>query len=315
MSQTGAGNNRFVPKTKDYYDVLGVGRKATQKEISAAFRKLARQHHPDANQGDKEAEKRFKEVSEAHDVLRDPEKRKLYDAFGKDWQAAKQAGAEPGQGPGFGGFGGVGADGSRVVYQNVSPEEFADLFGGAGGGGQPFSDLFGSIFGGRGGRASGASRRAAEPAEVEGTVRVTLREAYQGTTRTVEMPDGRRLEVKVPAGVGDGTVLRVPGLRARVEVEPDAIFSREGKNVSVQVQVPLRTAMLGGEVEVPTLKGTRVKLDVKPETQNGTRLRLRGLGMPDAKGGAAGDLFAEVKVRLPFPLSAEMKRWAEQMPQ
>ena len=305
-----------MPKTKDYYEMLGVGRKATQKEISAAFRKLARQHHPDANQGDKDAEKRFKEVSEAHDVLRDPEKRKLYDAFGKDWQAARQAGAQPGQAgaPGFGGFGGAGRDGSRVVYENVSPEEFADLFGGAGGGGgQPFSDLFGSIFGGRG-RASGSTRRSTQPLEVEGTVRVTLQEAYRGTTRTVEMPDGRRLEVKVPAGVADGTVLRVPGLRARVEVEPDPTFAREGKNVTVQVQVPLRAALLGGEVEVPTLKGTRVKLDVKPETQNGTRLRLRGLGMPDPKGGPAGDLFAEVRVRLPLPLSPELKGWAEQMP-
>lgn len=303
-----------MPKTKDYYEVLGVGRQAAQKEISAAFRKLARKYHPDANQGDKEAEKRFKEVSEAHDVLRDPEKRKLYDAFGKDWQAAKQAGAQPGQrpGPGFGGFGG---DGSRVEYRNISPEEFADLFGGegaAGGAGQPFSDLFGSIFGGRG-RGSSA-RRPATPVEVEGTVRVTLQEAYRGTNRTVELPDGRRLEVKVPAGVAEGTILRVPGLRARVEIEPDATFRREGKDVQVAVTVPLQVAFQGGEVEVPTLKGSRVKLDIKPATQNGTRLRLRGLGMPDPKGGAAGDLYAEVKVRLPFPLSDAMRGWAETMP-
>jgi DnaJ-class molecular chaperone len=310
LTSAGAGKNRIVPKTKDYYELLGVARTATQKEISSAFRKLARKFHPDTNPGDKEAERRFKEMSEAHDVLRDPEKRKLYDAYGKDWQAAKQAGARPGQqGPGFGGFGG-GAGGKE--YRNVSPEEFADLFGGNGGGGQPFSDLFGSIFGG-GGRP-GSRRGAAQPPDVEGTVRVTLQEAFRGTTRTVEMPDGRRLEVKVPAGVAEATVLRVPGLRARVEIEPDAAFTREGKDLAVRVPVPLRVAMLGGEIEVPTLKGTRVKLTVKPETQNGTRLRLRGLGMPDPKGGTAGDLYAEVKVRLPFPLPDEHRAWAEQTP-
>jgi len=313
LTSAGAGKNRIVPKTKDYYEVLGVGRKATQKEISAAFRKLARKYHPDTNPGDMEAERRFKEMSEAHDVLRDPENRKLYDAFGKDWQAAKQAGAKPGQGgPGFGGFGNGAGGGGGTQYRNVSPEEFADLFGGNGGGGQPFSDLFGSIFGGQGRQSP--RRPAPRPAEVEGTVTVTLQEAYRGTTRTVEMPDGRRLEVQVPAGVAEGTVLRVPGLRARVEIEPDAAFTREGNDLAVRVPVSLRMAMLGGEIEVPTLKGTRVKLDVKPETHNGTRLRLRGLGMPDPKGGPAGDLYAEVKVRLPFPLSPEEHAWAEQTP-
>lgn len=310
-----------MPKTRDYYDVLGVSRGATQKEISSAFRKLARKYHPDANQGDKEAERRFKEVSEAHDVLRDPEKRKLYDAFGKDWQAAKAAGADPSQaraGSPFGGFGGFGGgDGAHTQYRNVSPEEFANLFGGsAQDGGEPFSDLFGSIFG-RGAHAAGRGRggRAAQPLEVEGTVRVTLLEAFRGTSRMVEMPDGRRLEVKVPAGVAGGTVLRVPGLLARVEIEPDATFQREGKDLRVQVQVPLRVALLGGEVEVPTPKGTRVKLAVKPETQNGTRLRLRGLGMPDPKGGDAGDLYAEVRVRLPLPMDDATRRWAAEMPE
>ncbi|HEX6548755.1 MAG TPA: J domain-containing protein [Candidatus Dormibacteraeota bacterium] len=301
-----------MPQTKNrsYYDVLGVDRKASQKEVSAAFRKLARKHHPDANAGDKAAEERFKEISEAHEVLSDPEKRKFYDAFGKDWQSARAAGIDPSQAgrAGPAGFGGFGGDGQRVEYRDISPEDFAELFGGAGGG-QPFGDIFGSIFSGGRGRAPRTA-----PVEAEGTVRVTLQEAYRGTQRTVQMPDGRRLEVSVPAGVGEGTVLRVPGLRARVEIEPDPVFKREGRDVRVEVSVPLRTALLGGEVEVPTLKGTRVKLTVKPETQNGTRLRLRGLGMPGAKGGAAGDLYAEVKVRLPVPMDAATRAWAEQMP-
>lgn len=307
MTAGGGGNNPSVPRTKDYYEVLGVERRATAKEISAAFRKLARRYHPDTNSGDKEAERRFKEISEAHDVLRDAEKRKLYDAYGKDWQAARQAGAQPGQaGPGPGGFG----NGAR--QRTVSPEEFAEMFGG--GGGEPFSDIFGSIFSGRGRRGQAASP---PPMEAETTVRISLPEAYAGTSRTVALPDGRRLEVRVPAGVAEGTVLRVPGLLARVEFETGGTFEREGagRDVRVGVTVPLRTALLGGEVLVPTLKGGQVKLDVKPETQNGTRLRLRGLGLPDPRGGPAGDLFAEVRVRLPLPLDEAGRRLAEQLPE
>jgi curved DNA-binding protein len=294
-----------MPKTRDYYEALGVSRGATKKEIQAAFRKLARECHPDAKPGDKEAEKRFKEISQAHTVLADAEKRKLYDAFGNDWQAARAAGAQPGQAASRGGFG----DGSRVDYREVDAEELNRIFGGQAAG-EPFADIFGSIFrGARGGRAS-----ATRPVDAEAVVRVTLAEAYAGTAREVELPDGRRLEVKVPAGVAAGTILRVPGVRARVEVAPDATFRREGKDLHVQVPVPLRSLLLGGEVEVPTLKGTRVTLTVKPETQNGTRLRLRGLGMPDTGKGPAGDLFAEVRARLPVPMDEATRRWAQEMP-
>lgn len=298
-----------MPKTKDYYEILGVDRKAAAKDISSAFRKLARKYHPDVNK-DAAAEQRFKEISEAHEVLSDPEKRKLYDAFGADWQAARAAGVDPAQaGRGRGGFSGFG-DGTRVEYRDLSEEDFANIFGGARGGG--FEDVLGSIFGGarRGGRAA----RPPRPAEVEGTVPVSLQEAFTGTTRLVDLPDGRRLEVTVPAGVADGTVLRVPGLRARVEVAPDPVFGREGRNLSTSVAVPLRIALLGGEVEVPTVRGTRVGLTIKPGTQNGARLRLRGLGMPDPKGGATGDLVVEVKVRLPVPMDEATRAWAEQMP-
>jgi DnaJ-class molecular chaperone len=282
---------------KDYYDVLGVKRNASQKEISSAFRKLARKHHPDVNPGDKQAEARFKEISEANEVLSDPEKRKLYDQFGKDWQAAQAAGAAGG-GAGFG-------DRGNVRYQTIDPEDLEDLFGDA----NPFSDFFHGMFGR--GEARGSNRRRQPDAEV--TVPITLQEAYHGTTRTVNMPDGRRIEIKVAPGTTHGTVLRVPGLRGRVEMTADPNFELEGRDVRTAVTVPLQTALIGGEVDVPTPKGTRVKLRIPPETQNGTRLRLRGLGLPDAKGGPGGDLYAEVKVRLPVPMDERTRRWAEEM--
>lgn len=288
--------NDAMPKVADYYEILGVPRTASEKEIKAAFRKLARAHHPDVNQGDRAAEARFKEISEAHDVLSDPDKRKLYDAFGTDWRAAQQAGADPSQaGPRRGARSSARGRGPRVTYEtygDVGDVDLEDLFGGRG-----FADIFGS------------ARTA--PMEAAGTINVTLREAVTGTSRSFELPDGRRIEVKVPAGVGDGAVLRVPGLRARVVVEPDKLFRREGKHLATTVTVPLEVALLGGEVEVPTPKGGRVTLKVPAETQNGTRLRLRELGMPDPKGGATGDLYAEVRVRLPLPMDEATRRWAE----
>ncbi|HEX3506799.1 MAG TPA: J domain-containing protein [Candidatus Dormibacteraeota bacterium] len=293
-----------MPKTKDYYEVLGVPRTATQKEITAAFRKLARKHHPDLNAGDKQAEGRFKEISQAHDVLSDAKKRSLYDEFGADWAAAAAGGVQPGQNrsrvrqqPG-------GAGGAQ--YRTVTPEEMEDLFGDSAGG---FGDIFGSIFGG-----NARGRGPVEPADVEAPITVSLAEVYRGTSRTVELPGGRRVEVKVPAGVKEGNVLRVPGLRARVQIAPDPVFTREGKDVRVVVPVPLHVALRGGEVAAPTLKGGRVQFKVAPETQNGTKIRLRGLGLPDAKGGAPGDLYAEVKVQLPVPMDEKTRKWAEEQP-
>ena len=293
-----------MPKTKDYYEVLGVPRTATQKEITSAFRKLARKHHPDLNAGDKQAEARFKEISEAHDVLTDAKKRSLYDEFGADWAAAQAGGVQPGQGRGRARQPQPGGGGAQ--YRTVTPEEMADLFGDAGGG---IGDIFGSIFGGN---ARGRAR--VEPAEIEAPITVSLAELYRGTSRTVELPEGRRVEVKVPAGVKEGTVLRVPGLRARVQIAPDLVFTREGKDVRVVVPVPLQVALRGGEVAAPTLKGGQVQFKVPPETQNGTKIRLRGLGLPDPKGGTPGDLYAEIKVQLPVPMDEKTRKWAEQQP-
>src|SRR5882762_4611477 len=293
-----------MAKTKDYYEVLGVPRTATPKEITSAFRKLARKHHPDLNAGDKQAETRFKEISQAHDVLSDAKKRSLYDEFGADWAAAEAGGVRPGEGRRAGGF--RPQPGGGAQYRTVTPEEMEDLFGGSGGG---FGDIFGSIFGGN---ARSGGRQ--EPLEVEAPITVSLAEVYKGASRTVELPGGRRVEVKVPAGVKEGTVLRVPGLRARVQIAPDPLFTREGKDLRVIVPVPLHVALRGGEVAAPTLKGSQVHFKVPPETQNGTKIRLRGLGLPDPKGGPPGDLYAEVKVQLPVPMDEKTRKWAEEQP-
>jgi DnaJ-class molecular chaperone len=292
-----------VPKTKDFYEVLGVPRTASQKEISSAFRKLARKHHPDLNAGDKQAETRFKEISQAHDVLSDTKKRQLYDEFGSNWAAAEAGGVQPGAGRG-GYRPQQQQQGGGAQYRTVTAEEMEDLFGeGAG-----IGDIFGSIFGNSRGRAR------PEPPDVEAPITVSLAEIYRGTSRTVELPGGRRVEVNVPAGVKEGTVLRVPGLRARVQIAPDPIFTREGKDIRVAVPVPLQVALRGGEVAAPTLKGGRVQFKVAPETQNGTKIRLKGLGLPDPKGGPPGDLYAEVKVQLPVPMDERTRKWADAQP-
>src|SRR5438876_9281330 len=292
-----------MAKTKDYYDVLGVPRTAKPKEIAAAYRKLARKQHPDLNAGDKQAESRFKESSEAHEILSDSKKRKLYDEFGADWAAAQAAGVQPGQGQRRGG--GFRPDaGSRVEYRTVTPEDMEDLFGEGGG----FGDIFGPIFGNTRGRVR------QQQVDVEAPINVSLAEVYRGTSRTVELPGGRRVEVKVPAGVKEGTVLRVPGLRATVQVAPDPVFTREGKDVRVSVPVPLNVALQGGEVSAPTLKGGQVQFKVPPETQNRKKIRLRGLGLPDPKGGQPGDLYAEVNVQLPVPMDERTRKWASEQP-
>src|SRR5467141_4538588 len=295
-----------MAKTKNYYDVLGVPPTATQKEITAAFRKLARKHHPDLNAGDKQAEAKFKEISEAHDVLSDAKNRKLYDEFGPDWRSAQQAGVQPGTG-GRSAGGGFRPQpgGPEVQYRTVSPDEMEDMFGDSG----SFGDIFGSIFGN-----SSRTRSRPAPVDVEAPITVSLGEVYRGTSRTVELPGGRRVEVKVPAGVKEGTVLRVPGLRATVQVAPDPVFRREGKDVHVVVPVPLHVALRGGEVSAPTLKGGQVQFKVQPETQNRKKIELRGVGLPDTKGGKPGDLYAEVNVQLPVPMDERTKKWATEQP-
>jgi DnaJ-class molecular chaperone len=308
-------------RPRDYYEVLGVPRTATEKEIKAAFRKLARQHHPDVNPGDSTAAERFKEINEAREVLGDPEKRRLYDQLGPDWrrqEAAQQAG-----GPEPSPFG----RGPRVEYRTIDPDDLDDLFGSE----SPFSDFYNDVFGG----ARGAGRRGGfgvgpmAGEDVEAETSITLEEAYRGTTRALELqtPDGaRRIEVRIPPGVRDGTRVRAAGqgtegreggqpgdLYLRVRLRPHPTFRREGDDLYTTAQVPLDVALLGGEVMVSTLRGTTVSLRVPPATQNGRRLRLRRLGMPKASGDGHGDLYADVDVRLPDPVPPEARELAERL--
>ena len=322
-----------MPTTfKDYYATLGVPRTATEKEIHSAFRKLARKHHPDVNQGDKDAETRFKEINEAHEVLGDPEKRKKYDELGPRWQEYEQweRAGKPGPNPFQGG-------GPQFEYRTVNPDELEDLFGDS----SPFSDFFENFFGpGTGsfstgtrtrsfGTRTGRQRRTPtiRGEDVEGETEISLEEAFAGTTRTVELTgaDGtRRVEIRIPAGIADGARVRAAGqgtagsggggsgdLYVRVRIRPHPLFTREGSNLRTRVPVPLAVAVAGGRVPVPTLRGTTVQLTIPPATQNGARLRLRGLGMPHLRGEAAGDLIAEVDVCLPIPVPEELRRWAE----
>lgn len=323
-----------MPTTfKDYYATLGVPRTATEKEIHSAFRKLARKHHPDVNQGDASAEERFKEINEAHEVLGDPEKRKRYDELGPRWQEYEQweRAGKPGPNPFAAQRGGPGGQGFE--YRTVSPDELEDLFGNS----APFSDFFEQFFGGGGpgGRATRGrtqARQRAAPAtrgqDVEGEAEITLEEAYSGTTRTIELTDGegrsRRVEIKIPAGIHEGARVRAAGqggggagggpagdLFVRVHVREHAGFTRHGVNVEARVAVPLAVALTGGSVPVRTLRGTTVSLTIPATTQNGARLRLRGLGMPHVRGDGAGDLIAVVDVRLPVPVPAELEQWAK----
>jgi len=296
---------------RDYYEVLGVKRDASEKEIRQAYRKLARKFHPDVNPNDKSSEAQFKEVSEAYEVLSDAEKRAKYDRYGHDWQHAEQAEAARAQA-------GYGGSGFRTQYTDLSDLE--DLFGG---GGSPFGDLFG-----RGNAGRGRTRVHYESMpgqDIEQPTTVSLEEAFAGTTRvlSIPQPEGapRRIEVKIPPGVRDGSRVRVASeggaspfggprgdLFLVITVAPHQVFKREGDDLHVTAPVPLHIAMLGGEVEVPTPKGSKLALRIPPETQNGRKFRLKGQGMPQLGGSDRGDLTAEVTVVLPTHLSDEERQ-------
>jgi curved DNA-binding protein len=315
---------------KDYYETLGVSRDADEKEIKRAFHRLARQYHPDVNPGDSGAEERFKEINEAYEVLSDLEKRAKYDQLGADWARYQRAGGRPGDFDWSRWTTGVPGEGQRVHVRYGTPEDLEDLFGGA----SPFSDFFTQIFGGT---RPGTTAGRAEPGGFEYRVRpqqgrdyqqeveIGLREAYQGTTRVLQK-DGRRLEVKIPPGAHTGTRVRMAGeggpgaaggasgdLYLRVKVMPDPQFERQGDDLHVTVPVDLYTAILGGEVRVPTLSGP-VMLTIPPETQNGRVFRLRGKGMPRLQQpDQGGDLYAKVNVRLPTDLGPRQKELFEEL--
>jgi curved DNA-binding protein len=307
---------------KDYYKILGVDKNASEQEIKRAYRKLARKYHPDVNPNDPQAETRFKEINEAHEVLSDSEKRAKYDQLGADWQRWQQVGGRPGD------FNWeqwtTGPEGQRVHVRYGSPEDLEDLFGGQ----SPFSDFFTSIFGGMGGRTARSGgfeyrSRSQRGQDLEHEVEISLAEAYHGATRLLTK-DGRRLEVKIPRGAKTGTRVRMRGeggpgvaggeaghLYLKVKVEPDSRFERKGDDLYTTVPVDLYTAVLGGEVQVPTLSG-QVKLKIPAGSQNGQSFRLRGKGMPKLnKPNQYGDLYARLNVRLPSTLTPEQREHFE----
>jgi curved DNA-binding protein len=294
--------------TRDYYQVLGVPRTASDKDIRSAYRRLARKYHPDLNPGDKAAESRFKELQTAYDVLSDPKKRPKYDQFGANWENVERAQSAGG-------------------FPNRPTGRTRPDFGEGG----DFSDIFDGIFGGLGGTGTrsraGFRTRSRAGEDVEHPVDVSLDEAYLGTSRILEFPPRagtpRKLEVRIPAGVKSGARIRLAGegepgtgggaagdLYLVVTVRPHGTYERKEDDLTSDIAVPLTTAVLGGEVQVPTFKGKFV-LRIPPETQNGQTFRMAGLGMPKT-GGGFGDLFVRAKVTLPTRLTPEERQLFEE---
>jgi curved DNA-binding protein len=313
---------------KDYYKVLGVPKTADEKEIKRVYRKLARQYHPDVNPNDKTSEAKFKDINEAYEVLSDPEKRRKYDELGQSYQRFQQTGGQPGgfdwnqwvaanQAAGARAGGRPGEVGGwRTQYGDVN-----DLFGS----GSSFSDFFQQIFGGVG--AGGRSAQEPAPRDIEQPVDVTLEEAFQGGQRLLEL-DGRRLEVKIPPGVKTGSRVRVAGegmagarggprgnIYLKINVLPARNFERRDDDLYTEAPIDMFTALLGGEVLVPTVSGT-MALRIPAGTQSGRTFRLAGQGMPKLRAPSErGDLFVKTQVRLPEQLSDKerdlVRQWAQ----
>jgi curved DNA-binding protein len=324
---------------KDYYEILGVDRGASQDDVQKAYRKLARKYHPDVNR-EAAAEDRFKEVGEAYEVLKDPEKRKKYDRFGHAWKQAQQrtGGAPPGwenvrveYGPGFdfdfGGAGGGRGGGDAEAFSSL----FEQLFGGrAGGGGRGGGrDPFGGGFAGFQARAAGP-RAARRGGDVEAEVELGLEEAARGGKRQVTLADpetGQRqtLEVTIPPGIQLGKKLRLGGqggeglggagrgdLLLKVRIAPHPRFRLDGRDLHTKLEVAPWEAALGGEAEVPTLDGSQ-RVRIPAGTSSGRRIRLRGKGFPGSGGKPAGDLFAEVSIAVPKELSERERELFEEL--
>lgn len=290
----------------DYYKVLGIDKTASADAIKKAYRKLARKYHPDVNPGDKEAEKKFKEINEANEVLSNPENRAKYDKYGENWKHGEEyekAQQQRQQSQSYGGF---------------SSGDFE---------GEDYSDFFQSMFGGQSfGRSSrGSASGKFKGQDVHAELNLNLRDAATTHQQTFEI-NGKKVRITIPAGVYDGQQIKLrshgnPGfnggphgdLYITFNIAPDSQFERIGDDLRTKVSIDLYTAILGGDIKVETLQGT-VNLKVKPETQNGTTVRLKGKGFPVyKKDGQHGDLFVTYEVKLPTNLSAEQKEIFEKL--
>jgi DnaJ-class molecular chaperone len=285
---------------EDLYATLGVSKTATADDIRAAFRKAAKKHHPDLNPGNKVAEETFKKISAANEILSDPEQRKKYDSGEID-----EAGAQKAPPRGYREYADA-AQGARYGYGNPGAEGF--------GGGADFEDLFGTIFGERGARASG-SRKAGprRGQDAQYTLQAAFLDAVIGATKRLTLPDGQTLDVKIPPGTADGDVLRLRGRGGpghdggpagdaliEISVAPHACFKRDGQDVSLTLPVTLREAVLGEKIFVPTPAGP-VAMSIKPGADTGTKMRLKGRGVPAHGSVAAGDLYVTLELHLGPP--------------
>ncbi|NHF59595.1 J domain-containing protein [Flavobacteriaceae bacterium TP-CH-4] len=288
----------------DYYKVLGIQKKATDAEVKKAYRKLARKYHPDLNPNDKEAERKFKQINEANEVLSDPEKRKKYDQYGKDWQHAEEFEKQRKAGRSQSGFGGYTYSGGQST--------------------EDFSDFFESMFGGGGFRSSrrgGQFRGQDYQAELRLNLTDTL--STQKQTLTVNQ---KNIRITIPAGVEDGQTIKISGhggpginkgpagdLYITFHVKNNTSFKRDGANLYKSVEIPLTKAVLGGDITIDTLSG-KVKLKVKPETANGAKVKLKGKGLPKyKKQGQFGDLYITYEVKMPTKLTERQKKLFQEL--
>lgn len=299
----------------DYYKVLGIDKSATAAEIKKAYRKMARKLHPDLNPNDKEAQRKFQQVNEANEVLSDPEKRKKYDQYGKDWQHADAyENARRQQQPSGGGFGGFG--GGRTYTS-----------GGQGFDESQFSDFFESMFGGGGFSGGGQRRQTAQfkGQDLNATLRLNLTDVLENQKQTISVGE-KKIRLTIPAGVEDGQTIKIKGyggegrnggpkgdLYITFEIFNNTQFKRLESDLYSTEEISLYTALLGGEITVETLTG-KVKLKVKPETQNDTKVKLKGKGLPKyKKEGKHGDLYITYKIKMPTNLSTEEKELLTQL--
>ena len=319
---------------RDYYATLGVGKDASQADIKKAFRRLARENHPDVNTGDAAAERRFKEISEANEVLSDPQKRKAYDQLGANWSAYQQAGGNGGTNPfaGFHGAGGTGGfpGGMRFEYRGNAEDLagfsdfFRTFFGGSGGAGAATVDidpLFGGLGGDSGagyassgfgtGSARGRRPTAPRPPDATADATISLEEVMRGTERHLQI-GGKTLEVRIPPGVRDGQKIRLTGkadgggnVYITVRVTRHPVFTRDNADLSMDLSLTLGEALLGADVHIDTLSGKRLALTVPPGTQNGRVFRLTGQGLPRFGTDGRGDLRVRTRVVLPTFLDEE----------
>jgi curved DNA-binding protein len=285
----------------DYYKILGLAKNASDEDIKKAFRKLARKYHPDLNPNDKGAHKKFQEINEANEVLSDPEKRKKYDKYGKDWQHAEEF---------------------EKARQSQSRQQYSgsgNPFSSAGAAGdEDFSEFFSSMFGGSEGHR-GSNRAKFRGQDYNAELHLNLNDAYTTHQQTLTV-NGKNIRITIPAGVEDGQVIKLKGhggaginggpngdLYITFVIAPHPVFKRSGNDLYATVDIDLYTAVLGGEVMLETLSG-KIKLKVNPETQNGTKIRLKGKGFPVYKrDGEFGDLYVTYSVNIPVNLTEKQK--------